>query len=235
MLYMNEKVEIPRKSTFTQVIGKYTYLYMTVESFYNDKHQQRHRKKSLGRVVRDEDGKERLIPNDNYYELCNLPKPAAGEVKKSGPQRKSRPPKFNDRPALHATGYALAIKRVAEDLKLYEILEDLLGPERAKRALAIAAFYACCDGSPDLGDFSYFMEDCMAPLFKPFDGRGVLYEFKNGPCHFLEDLIKRWNALQGRSDCTPVLHEAISFSTTSQMTRGDMLGYGTPEFDSVMI
>lgn len=225
MLYLNEKVKIPKKSTYAQPVGKYTYLYLVLGSYYNDKHQQRHRQKSLGRIVKDEDGKEWLIPNDNYYEIYNLPKPKAGEVKKSGPGRQNGPRKLESHQEPSASGYAAAVKKIAEALGLYGILKDLLGSSKAERVLAIAAYYAQSGGRADLTEFSYFMEDCMAPLFKPFDGRGVLYAFENDGGYFLEEFLKRWNALQDKNEGTPVLLEAISYSNTGGAVPADMLDY----------
>ncbi len=219
MLYVKERVNIPQKSTYAVTSGSNKYLYLTIASFYNEKHQQRHRQCVIGKLVTDPDGVERLIPNDNYYKHFNVPKPLHSPVKKSGPERrKTRPLAESRKDERIGFGYALAVMSVMTELGIYHILEEQLDKERAMRAAAIVAFYVQCDGNSALTKFPYFVEDQMAFLVAPFDGRWVCEEFDRCDESTLDAFVRSWmpTALMDVPEDECILYDVTSISTTAE-------------------
>lgn len=233
MLYLNERVPIPEKSTYTRGTEPNVYLYLRVGSFYNEKHQQRHRQYVIGKLVTDADGERRLIPNDNYYKYFNLSKPAGGEVKKSGPKKRKalteadsaqkRAPKPQKPqkllyPEESFPAYGHAVLGLMQECGIFEILEELWGRKRTLRAAAIIAFYVQSEGRADLSKFFYFAEDQMADIVEPFDARRVLEDFAYCDRDFVQIFERRWRShvqQQGKEkEEGLLLYDVSSLSTT---------------------
>lgn len=244
MLYLNERVPIPEKSTYTRGTEPNVYLYLRVGSFYNEKHQQRHRQYAIGKLVTDADGERRLIPNDNYYKYFNLPKPVGGEVKKSGPQKRKTAAETDAKagsyqkagsaqkrapmpqkllyPEESFPAYGHAVLGLMQECGIFEILEELWGRKRTLRAAAIIAFYVQSEGRADLSKFFYFAEDQMADIVKPFDARRVLEDFAYCDRNFVQIFERRWIAqnvqkagkAQKAANEDLLLYDVSSLSTT---------------------
>lgn len=77
MLYGNLKFELPEHGTCRQTRGDVVYIYKYMDSWKTSsgERSRNRKKKMIGRLVKDEDGREFLMPNDAYFELYGKPKP----------------------------------------------------------------------------------------------------------------------------------------------------------------
>lgn len=235
-LYADERIDLPIASTYRNPKGS-KFVYLTIGSYYNDQRKQRHRQVCIGHAVTEQDGTEKLIPNINYYKYVAKTQPPADSCSCRGKDPYFPTPldKRSERSRV-GIGYTLAVVSLMIDLGILPILKELLGSERAQRAVAIVSYYVQCQGQHSLTEFKAFMEDNFSFLMEPFDESRVCDEFKRIDEQILEFFERRW-IRQALTPGDTLYYDVTSLSTMSEQIDGAEPGYNCDheDFDQINI
>lgn len=222
MLYLDERVELPKTKTYAN--GPYIYYRL---GSYMQNGKERHHQRCIGKCFTDAQNKRWLIPNEFYYEQFNLPLPAAGAVKRRGPAG-AKAKTCTNQPDGTRMGIAFTLSVICTmvDLNIYSILESVFddGRQHVHKAAAIAAYYLQCDGNNSLAGFRRFTEENFTFLMEPFDDRRVCEEFKLADLIKLENFERLWIA-QALKPGELLYYDVTSLSTYSERIDGAARGY----------
>ena len=217
MLFSDFLVDIPDGSRYEikKTQGNH-YCYYRVES-HRVNGKLRHKCFSIGKITIDEDGKKKLIPNDNYFKHMKLDLPSGSDLKLSYPGRKplnkkNKYSELKDGSTL-AFGYMIAIYHVAKELGLQEIIERQYG-DQARNIITAGGYFAKAD-SMGLSGIEYFFEKnmCFTDSILTSQKLSKLYQFITQ--HDLDDFYKAWikkNKLDDKSVC----YDVTSISSYSE-------------------
>jgi transposase len=118
------KVPLPAAGVTTRAGGAYQYVYKVIKSYRNAKGQPTNDRVAIGKLD-PESGM--LIPNNRYYEYYG----GAGI---------GLLPSYD---SVRAIGATFFIRGILEDIGVADILENVLGAERAQAALTVCIYMAC--------------------------------------------------------------------------------------------
>ena len=124
---LNSKITVPLPETgiIVRRTGKYQYVYSVLETYRNEKGQPTNTRKLIGRLSSDG---ERLLPNDNYYELYGNTTELVFI------------PAFK---SIVTIGSTFIIRHILKRLQACSILTAVFGVSRAEEILAAASYMIC--------------------------------------------------------------------------------------------
>lgn len=178
MNYPDELVEIPNLGGFNYRQGNriYRYVYVGERVTKEDGTTTHPKAKMIGCVIDSAQG-QKLLPNEFYYELMQIPAPVSG--RKEGPGRKAQKNKSESKAesavtssvqstvkaadSTYVSGYGLCVATLARQLKLDYALQCTFGAERGSRVLALAA-YLCAGQHSSLYDLGNFVDSEFAGI-----------------------------------------------------------------------
>ena len=171
-------MEIPNLSGYNYRQGNrvYRYVYVGERVTKEDGTTTHPKAKMIGCVIDSAQG-QKLLPNEFYYELMQIPAPASG--RKEGPGRKAQRNKPESMAessvtssvksaektaaSSYVSGYGLCVATLARQLKLDYALQCIFGAERGSRLLALAA-YLCAGQHSSLYDLGNFVDSEFAGI-----------------------------------------------------------------------
>ena len=124
MLSSKITVAIPESGIIIRRSGKYKYVYKVLETYRNEKGQPTNKRKLIGRL--DNTG-ERLVPNDNYYELYE-PELSLDALVESG------------NASVVSVGVPFAVTSIFTRFTVVKILEEIFGAKRARTIITATAY-----------------------------------------------------------------------------------------------
>ena len=241
MIYPFIRVPIPELGGYIGVNGKHKYLYVYVgdRQIGKDGRSTHPKSRAIGRIEKNENGQDELMPNDTYYEVMDLPKPELAV--KEGVGRKPyklRLPSLNDRAdfAEYAVGYGVSILSLSAQTGLTASLEKAFGNERAQKILTLAS-YLCERAHSSLAGLGEFIDEHFAlyPDLK-FDRRmagQLLVEIGRMP-ELRSKFYTEWIGLAG-GNTRFFFYDVTSFSTCLGTIERVHFGYNRDNEDLAQI
>ena len=124
MLSSKITVAIPENGIIVRRTGKYKYVYKVLETYRNKKGQPTNKRKLIGRL--DHTG-QRLVPNDNYYELYE-PELSLDALVESG------------NASVVSVGVPFVVTSIFTRLNVAKILKNVFGVRRAMNIITAVAY-----------------------------------------------------------------------------------------------
>ena len=124
MLSSKITVALPKSGIIIRRTGQYKYVYKTLETFRNEKGQPTNKRKLIGRLDSTE---QRLVPNDNYYELYE-PELSMDSLIESG------------NASVVSVGVPFAVTATLTRLGVTGILNDVFDANRASAIMTAVAY-----------------------------------------------------------------------------------------------
>ena len=241
MIYPFIRVPIPQLGGYIGINGKHKYLYVYVgeRQISKDGRSTHPKSKAIGRIEKNENGQDELIPNDAYYEVMDLPKPELAVKEGVGRKPyKQRAPSLNDRVdfAEYAVGYGVSILLLSAQTGLNTALENAFGKERTQKILTLAS-YLCERAHSSLSALGEFIDEHFAlyPELK-FDRRlagQLLVELGRMP-ELRSKFYTEWIRLAG-GNTRFFFYDVTSFSTYSGTIERAHFGYNRDNEDLAQI
>ena len=225
MLYGNLKVELPEHGTCRQPRGDTIYIYKYLDSWKTEdgKRSTNRKKKMIGRVVKDENGKEFMMPNDAYFEVMGIEKPT-GDIDWGQTRHPGRHSKLHQESgAAKSSLFQLAAMISIIKLGAMELLWDSFGMVTGSQIAFLAAHYASGKTSLSLLD----VESDISAVWKEARGMtsqsasallssGITPEGK-------KKFFKGW--IKSAAKKANLAYDVTSLSTMSQAMRSAEYGY----------
>ena len=201
MIYVDYEVPMPEdRLTFT---GDNVYRYL---GSHRENGKLKHERVYIGkRIVVDD--KQRLLPNDNYFDEYKKPKPTNATLRGRGRPRKNPveisyrelPP---NRPL--GFGYGIAVVQIARESGLLDAIQRVWGDEISMKILAVAAHYA--RGESSLTNLEHFTSRQMCFTNTILTSQRACELFSSIEENNAQDFFRNWIKLNlgGRYACYDV-------------------------------
>jgi transposase len=202
-VYKNERFEIP-KGTYKHRQKTKTYIYQYTDHYRsNGNGKAGHKSKAIGLLDEQQD---KLIPNDNYFELNSLePRLFAEDVL--------------------SFGYTMLCHQILDDLGVVGLLKKYF-PADIVEKLLVCAMYCIATGSSTMNDIDDWMETTYLPYALPLitsQSSSRLFHAVGTAVTAVDNFKRDWAETMGRDQV--VCYDVTSLSSYSNLIVSVEYGY----------
>lgn len=202
-IYEDISVEVPQTVSIKKS-GKYRYVYLLTGYYQSRNGIWTNKSRAIGRLNEDDEEGKSMHPNDQYFEIFNLPHPRSDRVQ-----------------LILNAGHTRLLNHRANDLGMVEILSDVFGPDY--RILLQTAFYMVCEGNVMmyLDDF-YEISDPVYPTIVSDNHLNQLYATITKDK--IWDFFRQWMARYKLQD------DALAYDVTGISSCSENLEQAQPRY-----
>lgn len=234
MIYPFVKVPVPSLSGYalTRKGVRYVYAYVGERQRNAEGKSVHPKSKMIGRIARDEQGKEMLVPNQTYYKLMNLEPPVVAVAEGPGRKPAVRGSELKEKKEFSeiSSGFGYAIKSLSLELGVGRCLEEVFTHEVAQQLEVLAAYI--CDGPhSSLAGLNDFVNSHLCfDVSSTFDRRRAGEMLVKLSSEDRGAFFSAWNQLH-EGESKHIFYDVTSFSTYSNQIRRASYGYNRDEED----
>ena len=230
MIFPNLKAEVPDVGGYIMVRNgiRYMFVYVGERIKHKDGTTTHPKSRMIGRVARDADGKDYLIPNENYFRLMNKPLPEVAVAEGAGRKAsRTRKESLKEKKTYSevSLGYDAVIQSISAESGLTTALDKAFGRIQASKILTTAAFL-CERRHSSFADLGKFVKEHL-PLIgdnSDFDRRAAGQLLVDLTTADIGKFYTAWNQIQATKGCH-VFYDVTSFSTYSGNILSSHFGY----------
>mgnify|MGYP002624334215 CR=1 FL=1 len=235
MIFPNIRVEIPNIGGYIQSRNnvRYFFIYVGDRILTSDGKTTHPKSIMIGRIEKNDDGIDELMPNESYYKVMNLkaPEVAVKEGRGSKPKTRGCAPKNRLENSQLSPLYGIIAQKIFNKLGVTKALEMAFEPKLVQEILAIATFL--CDGPhSSFEDLNRFVNEHLCfNLPSSFDRRRAGETLVKLTSERRAIFFKEWIQMQTQGKSSNVFYDVTSYSTYSGEIFKAAFGYNRDQED----